>query len=74
MARVFPHLDGTFHHCSRTRLVALQIEYCERKIKGIFITSLTVIKAWESLAGVARVMKAALIYVRVERVSMREGR
>lgn len=32
------------------------------------------LKAWESLAGVARVMKAALIYVRVERVSMREGR
>lgn len=43
------------------------------EIKAVFITSLTVIKAWESQAGVARVMPTTLIYVTVERVFIREG-
>lgn len=42
------------------------------EIKGVFITSLTMIKAWESQAGVARVMPTTLIYVTVERVFIRE--
>lgn len=54
-------------------LVALQIEERRWKIKTVFITSLTVIKASESQAGVAQVMHTTLISVRVEWIFIREG-